>query len=144
MREGLPGPEVWLVLRRHPLTGELRTYLSNAPTETSQMTLVTATNSVVTANAGLCQLDPKATVFYTSGRASLETSYMFQLLARLYGHNNLPDSSNMCHETTSVALPQANMTMRKPVDPALLRNPFCPLVRAPAAAGRAGAERLRR
>ena len=49
--------------------------------------------------------DPKATVFYASGRASLETSYMYQLFARLYGHNNLPDSSNMCHETTSVALP---------------------------------------
>ncbi|CAN5132342.1 FdhF/YdeP family oxidoreductase [soil metagenome] len=50
--------------------------------------------------------DPKATVFYASGRASLETSYMYQLFARLYGNNNLPDSSNMCHESTSVALPQ--------------------------------------
>jgi anaerobic selenocysteine-containing dehydrogenase len=45
-------------------------------------------------------------VFYASGRASLETSYMYQLLARLYGNNNLPDSSNMCHESTSVALPE--------------------------------------
>lgn len=50
--------------------------------------------------------DPKSVAFYTSGRASLETSYMYQLLARLYGNNNLPDSSNMCHESTSVALPQ--------------------------------------
>ncbi|MDR5775191.1 MULTISPECIES: FdhF/YdeP family oxidoreductase [unclassified Caballeronia] len=49
---------------------------------------------------------PKRSVFYTSGRASLETSYMFQLFARLYGTNNLPDSSNMCHESTSVALPE--------------------------------------
>lgn len=49
-------------------------------------------------------LDPKSTVFYSSGRASLETSYAYALFARLYGHNNLPDSSNMCHETTSVAL----------------------------------------
>ena len=49
-------------------------------------------------------LDPKTTVFYASGRASLETSYLYALFARLYGHNNLPDSSNMCHETTSVAL----------------------------------------
>ncbi|MBQ0131830.1 MAG: FdhF/YdeP family oxidoreductase [Comamonas sp.] len=48
--------------------------------------------------------DPQSTVFYTSGRASLETSYMYQLLARLYGNNNLPDSSNMCHESTSVGL----------------------------------------
>jgi molybdopterin-dependent oxidoreductase alpha subunit len=54
--------------------------------------------------AGLKALDPLQTVFYTSGRASLETSYLFQLFARLYGHNNLPDSSNMCHETTSVGL----------------------------------------
>ncbi len=51
-------------------------------------------------------LDPKNTVFYASGRASLETSYMYQLAARLYGNNNLPDSSNMCHESTSVALPK--------------------------------------
>jgi molybdopterin-dependent oxidoreductase alpha subunit len=52
-------------------------------------------------------LDPKSVVFYASGRASLETSYMYALLARLYGNNNLPDSSNMCHEPTSVALPQS-------------------------------------
>ena len=52
----------------------------------------------------LRRLDPKEAVFYTSGRASLETSYLYALFARLYGHNNLPDSSNMCHETTSVGL----------------------------------------
>ncbi|RYF75524.1 MAG: formate dehydrogenase, partial [Comamonadaceae bacterium] len=50
--------------------------------------------------------NPRSVVFYASGRASLETSYMYQLLARLYGNNNLPDSSNMCHESTSVALPE--------------------------------------
>jgi molybdopterin-dependent oxidoreductase alpha subunit len=49
-------------------------------------------------------LDPESTIFYASGRASLETSYCYALFARLYGHNNLPDSSNMCHETTSVTL----------------------------------------
>ena len=54
--------------------------------------------------AELGALDPKSVVFYTSGRASLETSYLWALFARLYGHNNLPDSSNMCHETTSVGL----------------------------------------
>ncbi|WP_042305781.1 FdhF/YdeP family oxidoreductase [Paraburkholderia terrae] len=52
-------------------------------------------------------LDPDSVVFYTSGRASLETSYMYQLLARMYGTNNLPDSSNMCHESTSVGLKEA-------------------------------------
>lgn len=49
-------------------------------------------------------LDPESVIFYSSGRASLETSYLYALFARLYGCNNLPDSSNMCHETTSVAL----------------------------------------
>jgi molybdopterin-dependent oxidoreductase alpha subunit len=52
-------------------------------------------------------LQPKSVVFYASGRASLETSYMYGLLARMYGCNNLPDSSNMCHESTSVGLKQA-------------------------------------
>ena len=54
--------------------------------------------------AGLRALDPASVVFYASGKASLETSYLFALFARMYGHNNLPDSSNMCHETTSVGL----------------------------------------
>lgn len=49
-------------------------------------------------------LDPKSAVFYTTGRPSLEAAYLYGLFARMYGHNNLPDSSNMCHETTSVAL----------------------------------------
>jgi molybdopterin-dependent oxidoreductase alpha subunit len=52
-------------------------------------------------------LDPESVVFYTSGRASLETSYMYQLFVRMYGCNNLPDSSNMCHESTSVGLKEA-------------------------------------
>jgi molybdopterin-dependent oxidoreductase alpha subunit len=55
----------------------------------------------------LRSLSPDSVIFYTSGRASLEASYMYQLFARLYGTNNLPDSSNMCHETTSVALPES-------------------------------------
>ena len=41
------------------------------------------------------------------GPCGLEAAYMYQLLARLYGTNNLPDCSNMCHETTSVALPES-------------------------------------
>ncbi|MDO1528744.1 FdhF/YdeP family oxidoreductase [Fulvimonas sp. R45] len=56
--------------------------------------------------AELKKLDPKSVVFYASGRASLETSYLYALFARLYGNNNLPDSSNMCHEATGVALRQ--------------------------------------
>ena len=57
--------------------------------------------------AELAQLDPRSVVLYASGRASLEASYMWGLFARLYGSNNLPDSSNMCHESTSVALPES-------------------------------------
>jgi molybdopterin-dependent oxidoreductase alpha subunit len=49
-------------------------------------------------------LDPKEAVFYASGHAGLEASYLYALLARVYGNNNLPQSSNMCHETTSVNL----------------------------------------
>ena len=52
----------------------------------------------------LKSFDPNSVIFYSSGRASLETSYLYALFARLYGTNNLPDSSNMCHETTGVAL----------------------------------------
>ena len=55
----------------------------------------------------LRRLNPKSAVFYSSGRASLEASYIYALFARMYGTNNLPDSSNMCHESTSVGLPLA-------------------------------------
>jgi len=46
-------------------------------------------------------------VFYTSGRASNEAAFVYQLFARAYGTNNLPDCSNMCHESTSVALAES-------------------------------------
>ncbi|WP_077032865.1 FdhF/YdeP family oxidoreductase [Pelomonas sp. KK5] len=50
---------------------------------------------------------PDEAEFYTSGRASNEAAYLFQLFAREYGTNNFPDCSNMCHEATSVGLPQS-------------------------------------
>ena len=49
-------------------------------------------------------LEPESVIFYASGHAGLEASYLYALLARVYGNNNLPQSSNMCHETTSVGL----------------------------------------
>ena len=52
-------------------------------------------------------MQPDQTVWYASGRASLETSFMWALAARLFGTNNLPDSSNMCHESTSVGLKES-------------------------------------
>jgi molybdopterin-dependent oxidoreductase alpha subunit len=45
--------------------------------------------------------------FYTSGRASNEAAFIYQLFAREFGTNNFPDCSNMCHEATSVGLPQS-------------------------------------
>jgi len=51
--------------------------------------------------------DPNMTEFYTSGRASNEAAFLFQLFAREYGTNNFPDCSNMCHEATSVGLPKS-------------------------------------
>ena len=47
---------------------------------------------------------PDEAVFYTSGKTSNEAAFAYQLFARAYGTNNLPDCSNMCHESTSVAL----------------------------------------
>ena len=48
--------------------------------------------------------DPNEAIFYTSGRTSNEAAFLYQLFARLFGTNNLPDSSNMCHESSSVAM----------------------------------------
>ena len=56
---------------------------------------------------GLKALEPKEVVLYLCGHAALETAYMYQLFGRMLGTNNLPNSSNMCHETTSVALPES-------------------------------------
>ena len=52
-------------------------------------------------------LAPEQVDFYTSGRASNEAAFLYQLFAREYGTNNFPDCSNMCHEPTSVGLPQS-------------------------------------
>lgn len=72
--------------------------------ETDHYTPISWEDAFVTIGAELKRLDPKAVIFYASGRAGLECSYLFALFARLYGQNNLPDSSNMCHETTSAGL----------------------------------------
>ncbi len=50
---------------------------------------------------------PDEAVFYTSGKAINESAFLFQLLARRFGTNNLPDCSNMCHESSGVALTAA-------------------------------------
>lgn len=50
---------------------------------------------------------PDQAEFYTSGRASNEAAFLYQLFARAFGTNNFPDCSNMCHEATSVGLPRS-------------------------------------
>jgi molybdopterin-dependent oxidoreductase alpha subunit len=47
---------------------------------------------------------PDEAVFYTSGRTSNEAAFLYQLFARAFGTNNLPDCSNMCHESSGAAL----------------------------------------
>jgi len=47
---------------------------------------------------------PDEGIFYTSGRASNEAAFLYQLFVRHYGTNNLPDCSNMCHESSGAAL----------------------------------------
>ncbi|GAA4416409.1 FdhF/YdeP family oxidoreductase [Actinokineospora soli] len=49
---------------------------------------------------------PDEAVFYTSGRTSNEAAFLYQLLVRSFGTNNLPDCSNMCHESSGAALSQ--------------------------------------
>ncbi|CAN5786476.1 FdhF/YdeP family oxidoreductase [soil metagenome] len=61
----------------------------------------------VVANAVATAGDPDRSVFYTSGRTSNEAAYLYQLFVRQLGTNNLPDCSNMCHESSSVALGEA-------------------------------------
>ncbi|EAZ79342.1 FdhF/YdeP family oxidoreductase [Algoriphagus machipongonensis] len=43
-------------------------------------------------------------IFYTSGRTSNEAAFLYQLFVRIFGTNNMPDCSNMCHESSGVAL----------------------------------------
>ncbi len=51
--------------------------------------------------------DPNEAIFYTSGRASNEAAFLYQLFARAFGTNNLPDCSNMCHESSGLALKES-------------------------------------
>jgi anaerobic selenocysteine-containing dehydrogenase len=51
--------------------------------------------------------DPNMAEFYTSGRTSNEAAFPYQVFMREFGTNNFPDCSNMCHEATSVGLPDS-------------------------------------
>ena len=51
--------------------------------------------------------DPDRAVFYTSGRTSNEAAFLYQLMIRSFGTNNMPDCSNMCHESSGSALSES-------------------------------------
>lgn len=52
-------------------------------------------------------IEPDQAAFYTSGRTSNEAAFLYQLFVRQYGTNNMPDCSNMCHESSGVALSES-------------------------------------
>jgi len=75
--------------------------------QTDTLQEVSWEQAMTTIGDTLQKLDPSQVEFYTSGRTSNEAAWLFQLFAREYGTNNFPDCSNMCHEATSVGLPQS-------------------------------------
>ncbi len=75
---------------------------------TDHYEVVTWDEAIAGIGAGLAAVpDPNQAEFYTSGRCSNEAAFLYQLFVRLYGTNNFPDCSNMCHEATSVGLPKS-------------------------------------
>jgi molybdopterin-dependent oxidoreductase alpha subunit len=77
-------------------------YLAPEATHYSPISWQAALDLIAARLNGLAE--PDRAVFYTSGRASNEAAFVYQLLARRFGTNNLPDCSNMCHESSGSAL----------------------------------------
>ncbi|WP_034994209.1 FdhF/YdeP family oxidoreductase [Beijerinckia mobilis] len=75
--------------------------------ETDHYELVDWETAIAEIGALVRGLDPKRIELYTSGRASNEAAFLWQLYGRLIGTNNFPDCSDMCHATTTVALPES-------------------------------------
>ena len=61
---------------------------------------------IIAKNLHTCK-NPDEAIFYTSGRTSNEAAFLYQLFVRQYGTNNLPDCSNMCHESSGIALTES-------------------------------------
>ncbi|NDK38147.1 CbbBc protein [Pseudoxanthomonas gei] len=93
----------------HALEGEGRLTHPMAYDPASDRYLPTSWEDAFQAiGAGLRALPhPDMAEFYTSGRTSNEAAFLYQLMVREYGTNNFPDCSNMCHEATSVGLPDS-------------------------------------
>lgn len=77
-------------------------YLAKGGTHYQPITWDNAFNKIGAALNSLAS--PDEAIFYTSGRTSNEAAFLYQLFVRAYGTNNLPDCSNMCHESSGVAL----------------------------------------
>ncbi len=75
--------------------------------ETDKFEAVAWESAFAEIGAKLRALNPNAVEFYTSGRTSNEAAFLYQIFAREYGSSNFPDCSNMCHEASSVGLPQS-------------------------------------
>ncbi|MEM9400763.1 MAG: FdhF/YdeP family oxidoreductase [Verrucomicrobiota bacterium] len=88
----------------HELQGRLTEpmFLSKGSTHYEPITWESALSLIAEELKSLPSADDA--IFYTSGRASNEAAFLYQLLARQFGTNNLPDCSNMCHESSGVAL----------------------------------------
>jgi molybdopterin-dependent oxidoreductase alpha subunit len=71
---------------------------------------------------------PNAAAFYTSGKASNEAAFLFQLFARRFGTNNLPDCSNMCHESSGAGLKETLGAGKSTVTLEDLENTDCIIV----------------
>ncbi len=77
-------------------------YLPKGATHYQPISWSSAFEKIGTSLNGLAS--PDEAVFYTSGRTSNEAAFIYQLFVREFGTNNLPDCSNMCHESSGVAL----------------------------------------
>ena len=77
---------------------------------------------------------PDQALFYTSGRTSNAAAFVYQLFVRAFGTNNLPDCSNMCHESTRSLSPRPSVSVRlqSPSTTSITPNFWCLLVRIPA------------
>ena len=77
-------------------------FLPKGGTHYQSITWEDAFRKIATHLNGLAS--PNEAIFYTSGRTSNEAAFLYQLFVREYGTNNLPDCSNMCHESSGVGL----------------------------------------
>lgn len=84
--------------------GRLTEPLSYNP-QTDRYEPISWTNALALIARHISEMDnPDQMELYTSGRASNEASYLYQLFGRMVGTNNFPDCSNMCHEASSIGL----------------------------------------